>query len=423
MKKEERLQDKKNVVWNMIGATLNAFNSLLFAIIVTRVNGMNDAGIFTYSFATACVLYVIAIYLGRVFQVTDISKKYSDTDYLYNRIFTCTIMILVSVGFCIIKGYDFYKSSIFVILCLFKLIEAFSECVYAMIQKKECLDQVGKSMAMKALLGVLTFLICDLITKNLIISCFCLCVVNIVILLFYDIRIAQKLGIEKTKYKHEKNFALLKIGFFTFILTFLSQYIINAPRYAIDDLLTNDLQTIFGIIVMPATFMGLLGQFIIQPILTKLSKGIEEQQYQKLKKLIFKILGLIGVLGILVFILVYFIGIPVLQLIYGVELSSYFTSLMIIIAGSILYSIEIMISAILIAMRRTFGQTILYLIVSILSTMFSYYLVGKNQILGASIAYFSTMFLMAILFIIYLITTMRKYKKDWEREKKMEIAL
>ncbi len=133
---------RKNVIWNIIGATANAFNSLFFAVIVTRINGVNDAGIFTYSFATACLLYMIGVYAGRTFQVTDVSKKNSDTDYIYNRIITCIIMILVSVGFVIIKGYDIYKCIIFILLCLFKCIEAFSEVLYGVIQKNGYLYKV-----------------------------------------------------------------------------------------------------------------------------------------------------------------------------------------------------------------------------------------------------------------------------------------
>ena len=68
----EKIKKNKNVIWNMIGATTNAFNSLLFTIIVTRINGLNDAGIFTYAFATACLLYVIGVLSGIVIGLTGI---------------------------------------------------------------------------------------------------------------------------------------------------------------------------------------------------------------------------------------------------------------------------------------------------------------------------------------------------------------
>ena len=409
---EQTKQFRKNFIWNTVGTTLNAFNSLLFAIIVTRVNGIYDAGIFTYSFATACILFVIGIYFGRVFQVTDISGKYSDTDYIYNRIITSILMIIVSIIFCLIKQYDFYKTMILVLLSSFKAIEAFSESIYGIIQKKDRLDKVGKSFALKAILGLLGFLIVDIATKNLIISCTVICIINIVILILYDIINAKKLKLIKTNFSIKTNNILLKVGFFTFALTFLSQYIINSSRYAIDDLLTNDLQTIYGIIIMPATFMGLLGQFIIQPILNKLSNCIKEQNKKELKKLIVQIFTIICGLGIIAVFGAYILGIPVLEIVYGVELSQYLLPLIIIIIGSILYSIELFASTVLIALRKTLWQAISYLIVAIISTITAYVLVGKFSIMGASITYFITMLLIAIILVIYMIKSIRKNMKE-----------
>ena len=272
-------KDKKNIIWNIIGATANAFNSLFFAIIVTRINGINDGGIFTYSFATACLLYMIGVYSGRTFQVTDITNKNSDSDYIYHRAITCVVMILISIAFVFIKQYDMYKSIIFVLLCGYKCIEAFSESLYAVVQKGDLLYKVGKSMFFKAFISVIAFLIIDLLTKNLIASCISIVLINIIILLVYDSKNIKEVKFIKTKFSKNSIIRLFKIGFFTFTLTFLANYLINAPRYAIDDILTNDLQTIFGIIIMPATLMALLGQYIIQPSLIKLSECIKDKKY------------------------------------------------------------------------------------------------------------------------------------------------
>ena len=62
---------RKNTIWNIIGTTINAFSSLFFMIIVTRVNGVFDAGIFTFAFSTATMFNIIGVYAGRIYQVTD----------------------------------------------------------------------------------------------------------------------------------------------------------------------------------------------------------------------------------------------------------------------------------------------------------------------------------------------------------------
>ena len=45
-----------------------------------------------------------------------------------------------------------------------------------------------------------------------------------------------------------------------FVMEFLSLYIGNAPKYAIDSVLTEEIQAIFGIIIMPATVMSFISQ-------------------------------------------------------------------------------------------------------------------------------------------------------------------
>lgn len=412
--------EKKNVIWNMIGATFNSFNSLFFAILVTRINGLNDAGIFTYSFATACVLYNIGIYEGRAFQVTDITGKNTDTDYLYHRILTCIIMFVTSFAFAIIKGYDGYKVAIFLLLCIFRLIEAFAEVIYGMLQKNEKLYQVGISLFAKAILGILCFALVDIITKNLILAISSLILVNIAGIILYDIKNVKQAQITKSKFNWKANNHIFKTGFFTFILTFLSVYLINASRYAIDDLLANEIQTIFGIIIMPATFMGLMGQYIIQPALTKLSQLIKEKRYLPLKQTILKLLAILMGIGVFVFVVAYFLEAPVLGLVYGVDLKPYFFSMMMIIFGSFFYASSMILSMILIAMRKTASQAITYGIVCVLTTIMAYQMVERWQMEGASITYTTSMIAITIIFLLLTWSRMKQYKKTWNKEKKDE---
>lgn len=413
---EKRLE-KKNAIWNMIGATTNAFTSFLFAIVVTRINGLQDAGIFTYAFATACIFYVIAVYEGRTFQVTDISEKYSDTDYIYHRIITCIVMILAIILFTFIKGYDARKSLIMLLLCLYKATEAFSEVWYAILQKKGYLYKVGISMTMKAIISIVVLFIIDRMTHHLTLSCFSIVCVNLFIILFYDLKNIKQVSITKTSFNLPKIKELFFSGFYTFLITFLGIYLINAPRYAIDDFLESDLQTIFGIIIMPATFMGLMGQYVIQPLLTNVTKSIKEKNRKELRKIIFfLIMAILGIGGI-VFVIAYLLEATVLSFIYGVNLHPYQLSISIIILGSVMYSLGIVISYLLIALRKTFVQAIVYVAVSILATITSYLFVRKFSILGASITYLLTMTSIAISFFLYLFYYLKKLKIEWEEEK------
>ena len=290
---------RKNFIWNIIGTTFNAFNSLFFMIIITRVNGLENAGIFTLAFSTACILYIIGIYAGRIYQVTEASKEITDKDYIANRIISCIIMIVIVIFFVIINQYDVYKSSIFIILTMYKALEAFSDVLYGIMQKNELLEKAGKSTFMKAIISIIVFVIIDLSTKNLIISCLSIIVVFIAVILLYDIRKTKILIEKENKVKCKNILSIFKNGFFTFAISFLGLYITNAPKYAIDSVLTEEIQAIFGIIIMPATVMSLLAQFLIHPYLNTIFKLYQTNKYKELEKVTYKIILVIFLFGTL----------------------------------------------------------------------------------------------------------------------------
>ena len=279
---EKEKQFKNNFLWNIIGTSFNAFNSLFFMIIVTRINGTNDAGMFTLAFSTACILYIIGVYAGRIFQVTE-KENINDKEYIVNRIITVLLMIVISILFITIKRYDIYKSSIFVIICTYKALEAFSEVLFGILQKNDLLDKVGKSFFIKSIISLIAFFVIDIMAKNVILASLMIVLANLIVIILYDVKNVLEVINKEEKVEIKNALRIFKTGFFVFAISFLGIYIMNAPKYAIDDYLNENLQAIYGIIVMPATVVGLFGQFIIHPYLNKV---VEFYNQNKIKDII-----------------------------------------------------------------------------------------------------------------------------------------
>lgn len=401
---------KKNFAWNIIGTSVNAITSLFYLIFVTRINGTNDAGVFTFCFSTALFFQVIGYYSGRVFQVTENNKKISDSDYLYLHIVNSLVMIIVCILFAIIKQYDLLKIILLLVLVLFRALETLGDCLYAIIQKKDELYKVGISFFVKALISLLLFLIIDLITKSVILASISLILVQIVIILFYDIKNIRKYSFKLKKFKAQNLRYLYISGFYTFIFSFLTQYVINAPKYAIDSLLSNHYQTIYGIIAMPATIMILIGQFLIHPFLTQLTAKIKERKYTEFNNTVFKLLIIMFILGVLISIVAYLIGSPILQMIYGVNMENTKWLLFLIIIGSTLYGMVMILSNSLIALRKTLMQAVIFAVVSLIALFLSDCLINIFSLKGAVYSYLLSMLLLFILYTIYYFVTKRRLK-------------
>ena len=63
--------------WSTLGVTCNAFTSLFLLILINRINGIVEAGIFSYAFSISCLFYVIALYYNRTFQIADVENDFS----------------------------------------------------------------------------------------------------------------------------------------------------------------------------------------------------------------------------------------------------------------------------------------------------------------------------------------------------------
>jgi O-antigen/teichoic acid export membrane protein len=323
-------------------------------------------------------------------------------------------MSVVVLIFGVIRGYDKYKILVFFLLTLFKSIEAFSDVLYGILQKENKLDLVGKSLFVKSLSSIILFIIVDCFTKNIVISIVSIIAVWMIYLLLYDFRKTNDFLLFKEKVNWKNVFIIFKRGFTTFAIAFLGIYIINAPKYAIDNYLPNNIQTIFGIIVMPATVVSLVAQFLIHPFLNQILKNYEQGKLKEVKIIMHKLICALLLFGIIAAVVAYAIGTQVLGLLYGLDLTKYKIELLTIIIASTLYTIGIIHSSVLTTVRETFSQFIIYIIISIFTLIVSNVFTKNWNLDGAVWAYLATM---ALQFILYLIYTNVKLKIIFEKIK------
>lgn len=399
---------KKNVIWNMIGTTANAFNSLFFMIIVTRINGLKDSGIFTLAFSLACLFCFIGNYEGRVFQVTDVKQDFSNKEYIVHRISSCILMMVTVLIYCLIMKYDAYKMSVTFALCFMKCCEVFSDVFYGVLQKNDNLELVGKSLFFKSIASILVFVVFDMVTKNLLLSCVGLDLIWLVVLFLYDIPKTKNLIQKEEKISLTNIIKLYKDGFFSFSILFLAVYLVNAQKYALDGIVAESLQAIFGIVLMPATIISLACQYLLQPILNTIANLYALGQKKEFNILIFKLSLLVLAFGFACVIGAYLLGIPVLNILYGVDISDYKLCLILIIVGAIFYSLSTLVSAALTTIRHTFVQFIVYSLTSLFALFVSKLFIIKFSLIGASFAYLLCMFIQFLLYLLIYIYIMRK---------------
>lgn len=408
---------KDSFIWNMIGSMLMAFQSVILLMILTRTIGLVESGIFTIAYANANLFLTIGKYGMRNFQVSDIKGEFSFREYKASRIITVCTMIILSLGYVlassIVNEYSFEKSMIIIGMCIFKLPDAIEDVYYGEYQKCGRLDIASKTMTLRLLFTLIIFSIIIMISKNLLYALFISSCVTFIIMYIFIKWTYRKF--KKTIEMHWRNVVrLLKNCFPLFAGSFLSFYIGNAPKYAIDFLLTDDLQACYGFLAMPVFVIGLLNGFIFNPMLFKLSCLWNEAKIKLfLKQVVMQIAIVAGITGVCI-LGAYLIGIPVLSLLYNTNLSPYKTELLILLLGGGFLGLSGLLNAVIIIIRCQKNLLWVYLTVAIIAFFMSNPIVKKYRMMGASILY---MILMLIICICFLLIFMSKIIKCYKKKK------
>ena len=407
---------KREFIWNTIGSLISSVLNAIILAFCTRLNGIEIAGMFSISYATASILDSIGNFGLRIYQTTDTERKNTFSEYLIARLFAVTLMVMIGIIFVIVTGYTEEKLYICLLLILFRAIENISETYQAEFQLNGRLELGGKTIVYRNIIGLIVFFILDYITKNIILSLIGFLITNIIIFMVYDARIIKNFTKINFKVNKENVIKIIKECIPLAISTLISMYVINAVKYAIDASGDYTMQTYFNILYMPTFVINMLSIFIIKPFLKPFGEYWNEKKYKKFVKIILAIVGVLAFATICAEIGAYIVGIPLLNLLYGVDLEEYKIHLLLLTFSGFLYACANVLFNALGTMRAQKLTTIAYALVAIFALFVPEKLVELYGMTGASISCIIIMNLlficMAAFFIYVCISNVKKHKKS-----------
>ena len=399
-------------VWNAINAMLSALQCPVALMFITRISGMRDAGIFSIAFAVANLLLYIGLYGLRRYQASDVNEEFSFADYNGVRFITCGLMILASFGYCVygsmFNNYSFNKAAIVFMVCMLKLTQAYTDVIHGNMQQKGRLDIATKSSAVRYILEVAAIAVVLMITRDLLTAVCVSVVVSFVVAYLTSFCAGKKFcDTYKPRFGKEEVKALLIDGFPLFASLFLNMYISNAPKYAIDTYLTEEIQGVYNLIFMPAFMVMLLSNFIFNPIVKSYAELWLSDSEEKHKELMRRMRGqMIFIAGLTVagLAVAATIGIPLLSLIFSADLSDYKTELCIVMIGGGALGYANYFSTVITIIREQKNMIIGYGIAAIAAFALSGMLVRTQGIRGAAIMYAVIMCVLAVLLGIFTLS-------------------
>ena len=414
------LTDSRNIqrsafIWNALASVLLAAQPVLVLMMLTRTLGVADAGVFSFAHANANLLFFIGEFGLRKYQASDVKERYKPGEYYAFRSLSCLAMVCALIVFCIHaylqNGYTFGKVLVvfFVGLCL--TVQAFSEGYESNMQQKGRLDIAAKTAFLRTLSLIIAYAIGVFLTRSLLISSVLAFVFALTVFLMGTFRISRSFNSRKPVYHKDVLTGILAAAFPIFITLFLNNYIANAPKYAIDGTLGDELQAVYGFLFMPTYAIGLLCNFIFNPLIVNYAKLWTDGKIREFARLVlrqmFIILGMTG-LGIAAARLA---GIPVLFLLYDTDLSSYRGSLCILILGGGMWAFCTFFTTIITIMRRQNRLLFGYAAAAAAALLLSRRIIVQYGIPGAAWLYTGIMTGLTMILFLFLYLGIRQARQ------------
>lgn len=319
--------NRSAVVWNAVSATMNSFQTMVLLMVITRFGTMEDSSIFVIAYAIGNLMLNVGKFGVRQFQVTDVAPKYTFKAYLYSRVISCAVMFIFTVlyiGYNVANSqYTATKALIVFVICFVKMIEAFEDVYGGLMQQNGRLDVAAKILGVRMCVFVAGCIVLFLITRNLLLTVAVNALITLLISYFLNRTALNSLGYTKEIAKSKGINSLMLECLPLCVCMCLNMYVANAPKYTVDTVVSDEVQTCFNIVFMPVFVIALLANFIFQPCLKDLGDVWNDNKTARfIKRILVLSIAVIAVCFV-VTVVGAVIGTDILGFIYKVDLEEY----------------------------------------------------------------------------------------------------
>lgn len=384
-------------------------------MILTCTVGLYEAGIFTIAYADGNLFLTIGKYSMRSYQVSDVREMFSFSEFRKSRMVSVVAMLMVSAGYVLIVGnsnhYTLEKSMIIFWMCLFKAVDAIEDVYHGMFQQKGRLDIAGKELTVRMLATVTIFAVGLIVLRSLLYTLVISTVITLVIFIVLNKWCLEPFqDIPHRKSRWTRVCILMKVCLPLAAGSFLSFYINNAPKYAIDSILSDELQACYGFIAMPVFVIGLLNNFIFNPLILKMSVLWNNRELTDFMKLFVRQILIVFMITFACELGAYFLGIPVLSIMYNTNLSAYKNELLVLLVGGGFLALSGFLATVVTIIRSQQYLIIGYASAAVLAYFLCPILVRRYSIMGAALMYLALMIIVSGVFSVVLFLGLRNKK-------------
>lgn len=241
-------QAKRDYLWNMLGSLMTSLASVWLLLVVTRTLGATEGGSFALGFAVSQQFQILGAFEVRPYQSTDLKEVYSFSTYFFSRVFTCVLMFLGILVYAFLANGFTAAALLMILIGILRIFDAFEDVFHGAFQQFPRLDVGGKALFFRTLTTAATFTVVLVVSHDLFLTCAVTFLFSFIALMFCNVPQAKRMLSFSPRATLASIGSLLRTCAPLFIGSFLSTYILNAPKYGIQACLPMEFQTYYSVL-------------------------------------------------------------------------------------------------------------------------------------------------------------------------------
>lgn len=399
---------KKDYVWNTASSLASSLSSVLLLLAVTRLAGLEAAGVFSLAFAVGQQFQTLGMYEVRTFHVTDVSQKFSFGVYLATRVLTIIAMVIGVVLYGGLTSSTLAGAIVLVLVASLRIFDAFEDVFYSEYQRQGYLFIGGQASFLRIALTCVTFCVVLALTSSLFNAAWISFLSSLIAVPFLYLPRARGVFSASPDWDFRSVKGILVECLPLFLSSFLAMYIVNAPRFSIGHFLNEEMQGYFAILYIPAMVINMLSLMIFRPLLTTMAERWVAQDLVGFISVMRRGLAACVAASALVFAVSWLAGAPILGLVYGRDVSPFVPELLVLVVGGALNAVSVILYYAITTMRIQGAVFVGYLASTVGATLLCFILVPMAGLMGASLGFTGAMMILTTCFALVVLWQVRR---------------
>jgi len=406
--------NRSQTVIHSIGAFVLMFGQWLISVLLVRLGGYEDAGLFSLAMSISNVFAYFANYGIRTYQISDVKGEFTQNQYQITSWVTIAASYVLCFGYFLLAGsYSILEKAAILLYLSYSNVNSFSDILFGRLQLDGHLEINGFSNILRGSLCFAVFLGAFLLTRRMLPSLAVMVCATALVVVLFDCRFYRRLCGKVFQRRAEPVAAiavLLRRSLPLMAANVIPLIATAVPRRTIQQMLGTTMLGYFSSLFTPTVAITTLVPMLLQSALPEFSALWKQGERVKLLRLTACYYGVVALLVAAALGASAVMGRWALSIVFGSEILEYFPLFYWAILATGCNAVTMVSNNLLISMRKNRAVTISVVAAAGVSAAVSAPLVMRFGITGGALALIAAYLVQA--FVQILLITYNMYQSN-----------